>query len=82
MRRIISVLTVAAIMTVLVAAPALALKGGVKPFTYGDCVSAAATGNFHLFGSPSPSEFNEMFDPLQAQGGDGTNVGCRNFSPG
>ncbi len=81
MKRIFLVLAVAAIMTALMAAPALADKGGEKPTNYGDCVSAIATGNLGD-GSTTPSEFNELSDPPKAKGGDDTNIGCLNFPPG
>ena len=83
MKRIFLVLAVAAIMTALMAAPALADKGGANPFTYGDCVSAVATENF-FDDSVTPSEFNKSHDPDKSKGGDGldNNIGCINFPPG
>ncbi len=81
MKRIVLVLAVAAIMTALMAAPAFADKGGVKPTNHGDCVSAVATGNLGD-GSLTPSEYNELSDPPKAKGGDGGGQGCVNFPPG
>jgi hypothetical protein len=56
-----------------------------KPFTYGDCMSAVATGNF---GPSTPQEFAQDSGPLQryirSQGNlpeDTNYIGCHGYPP-
>ncbi len=58
--------------------PAAANKGGVKPFTYGDCVSAAAVRG-------GARAFTEITAPQKSRGQgtrDEGKVACQGLEPG
>jgi hypothetical protein len=81
-RRIFSVMAVVAVMVTMAVAPAFAVQGGEKPFTYGDCVSELAIGNLE---GETPREFNESSEPFQSQGkgpNGGIGIGCLGAPPG
>ena len=97
-KHIMLLLAVAAMMAVMVlvmAVPAFANRGGVKPQNYGDCMSAVATGLAPLrleriIGS-TPKEVAKKTAPLHVRDGqvhegvgnvDELSVRCRNFRPG
>jgi hypothetical protein len=94
MRRILLVIAVTAVMTVLLAMPAFALKGGVgekpdthPPSTYGECTSAiAATGAFPGHEPTTPKEWTDATSPGQSaqerQGNtDESSVTCQGAPP-
>jgi hypothetical protein len=66
-------------------APGAAMAQNNAPLNYGDCISAAATGNF---GAVTPQELAQTSAPLQrllhSQGApaeDGSYIGCSGFPP-
>jgi hypothetical protein len=84
LKRILLVLVVSAILSALMAAPAFADKGGIKPANYGDCASAAATGEFLPFPSGNTmQEFTALTSPNNTGKGNADQHGvvCGNFPP-
>ena len=88
MKRIGSVLAVAAVMMGMTAAPSFADKGGVKPRTYGDCTSFYASNSESLL-LPEPivktvQEWTDLTAPADSEG-EGTEdeirTDCRGFPP-